>query len=71
MLLPAFLIHVSNSIDDDAKCGLDGIMKIKFVLAGYVTLLSFTFVSSVLPADTKSAIGCGRYLESGPSIAIA
>jgi hypothetical protein len=46
-------------------------MKIKFVLAGYVTLLSFTFVSSVLPADTKSAIGCGRYLEFGPSIAIA
>ena len=56
MLLPAFLIHVSNSIDDDAKCGLDGTMKIKFVLAGYVTLLSFTFVCSVLPADTKSAI---------------
>jgi ketosteroid isomerase-like protein len=56
MLLPAFLIHVSNSIDDDAKCGLDGTMKIKFVLAGYVTLFSFTFVCSVLPADTQSAI---------------
>jgi len=56
MLLPAFLIHVSNSIDDDARCGLDGTMKIKFVLTGYVTLFSFTFVSSVLPADKKSAI---------------
>ena len=56
MLLPALLIHVSNSIDDNAKCGLDGTMKIKFVLAGYVTLFSFTFVSSVLPADTKSAM---------------
>ena len=56
MLLPTFLIHVSNSIDDNAKCGLDDTMKIKFVLAGYVTLLSFTFVCSVLPADTKSAI---------------
>src|SRR5713101_1660049 len=51
-----FLIRVSKSIDDDAKCGLDGTMKIKFVLAGYVTLFSFMFVSSVLPADTKSAI---------------
>ena len=56
MLLPAFLIHVSNSIDPDARCGLDGTMKIKFVLAGYVTLLSFTFVCSVFPADNKSAI---------------
>ena len=56
MLLPAFLIHLSNSIDADARCRLDGTMKIKFVLAGYVTLFSFTFVCSVLPADEKSAI---------------